>query len=146
MHLTFFAYFLLSGCDGLTEYVPGLQHTTHGNLSASNSRSRSKISEDGRAYTDREFALILSRAAELTGPSDAVGRPSAGFSLEEVKAIAAEAGLDPVLVERAARQIPVDSRVSWLQRVLGGSVRYRLDAHFRTELTDESAAHRWRPF
>ena len=77
----------------------------------------------------------------MTGPSDAVGRSSAGFSLEEMKAIAAEAGLDPVLVERAARQIPVESRVSWLQRVLGGSVKYRLDAHLRTKLTDESAAH-----
>lgn len=73
--------------------------------------------------------------------SGVTGRPPAGFSLGEMKAIAAEAGLDPVLVERAARLIPLDSRVSLLERVLGGPVKYRLDAHFSANLTDHRTAH-----
>ncbi len=61
--------------------------------------------------------------------------------MHEMKAIAVEAGLDPDLVEQAARLVPVDSSESRLARGLGGPVKYRLDAHFRTKLTDESAAH-----
>ena len=73
--------------------------------------------------------------------SGVTGRPPAGFSLGEMKAIAAEAGLDPILVERAAHLIPLDSRVSLLERVLGGPVKYRLDAYFTANLTDHRTAH-----
>ena len=83
------------------------------------------MSESTREFTDREFALILSKAAELARSSGAAERPAAGFSLEEMKAIAAEAGLDPVLVERAARLIPSDSSGSRIERMLGGPVKYR---------------------
>jgi len=54
-----------------------------------------------------------------------------------MKAIALEAGLDPVLVERAAHLIPVDKSESLLDRVLGAPLRHRLDAHFTTKLTEE---------
>lgn len=64
-----------------------------------------------------------------------------GFSLEEMKAIAAEVGLDPVLVERAARLTPADASQSRFARVLGGPVKYRFGGHFETKLTDETAAH-----
>ena len=73
--------------------------------------------------------------------SDGTERPSASFSLKEMKAIAAEAGLDPALVERAARLTPVGSAGSPLERLLGGPVKYRLGGHFATNLTDERAAH-----
>ena len=73
--------------------------------------------------------------------SDVGGHPSAGFSLEEMKAVAAEVGLDPILVERAARQIPADSNVSRLERVIGGPVKHRLDVHFATKLTEGRADH-----
>ncbi len=55
--------------------------------------------------------------------------PRAGFSLAEMKAIAVEAGLDPVLIERAARLMPVGSSKSRLERVAGGPLKHRLDAH-----------------
>ncbi len=58
-----------------------------------------------------------------------------------MKAIAAEAGLDPVLVERAARLMPAGSSDSRLERVLGGPLKHRLDAHFATTLTEERASH-----
>ncbi len=57
-----------------------------------------------------------------------------------MKVIAAEAGLDPALVERAARLTPGDPTRSRLERLLGGPVKYRLGGHFATNLTDERAA------
>ena len=98
------------------------------------------ISEDNKAYTEREFALILAKASELARSSDGTERPSGGFSMEEMKVIAAEAGLDPSLVERAARLTPGDPTGSPLERLLGGPVKYRLGGHFATSLTDERAA------
>lgn len=73
--------------------------------------------------------------------SDVSSRSSQGFSLDEMKAAAAEVGLDPTLVERAARLVPMEAGQSRLERVLGGPVRYRLEAHFESGLSDESAAH-----
>lgn len=58
-----------------------------------------------------------------------------------MKAIAVEVGLDPVLIERAARLMPVGSSESGLDRVLGGPLKHRLDAHFTTKLTEERTAH-----
>jgi hypothetical protein len=58
-----------------------------------------------------------------------------------MKAIAADAGLDPVMVERAARLMPASAGESRLARVLGGPLKHRLDSYFTTELTTESAAH-----
>ena len=100
----------------------------------------SNISEDKKEYTEQEFALILSKASELARSPDVGERPPSGFSLAEMKAIAAEAGLDPVLIERAARLMPVDGGESRLSRVLGGPVKHRRDAHFETRLTEEKTA------
>ena len=99
------------------------------------------ISEDRKAFTEQEFALILSKASELARSSDAAGRPSTGFTLKEMKAVALEVGLDPVLIERAARLVPARSSESRLERVLGGPLKYRLDAHFATKLTEKRTAH-----
>ena len=73
--------------------------------------------------------------------SDAADHSQTGHSLAEMKAIAAELGLDPVLIERAARLMPVESSVSRLESVLGGPLRHRLDVHFATKLTEARAAH-----
>lgn len=61
------------------------------------------------------------------------------FSLDEIKAIAAEVGLDAGAVERAARQLPVDRHPSWVERALGGPVKHRRDAFFPAVLTREDA-------
>ena len=66
---------------------------------------------------------------------------SRGLSLEEMKAVAADVGLDPALVERAARLVPMEAAHSRLERILGGPVKYRLETHFDRGLNDESAAH-----
>ena len=51
--------------------------------------------EQERSYSDREFALILNRAAELGASAESPPRRRTGLSLEEIKAIALEAGFDP---------------------------------------------------
>ena len=87
------------------------------------------MSDDKKTYTDEEFALVLQKAAELARESDAE------LSLDDMKAIAEEAGLDPVLVERAARSgILVD-------RPAGGLVKRRLSAFFPITLTKERTTH-----
>lgn len=102
---------------------------------------RSIISEDGKTYTDQEFALILSKASELARASDASAESLQGISLDEMKAVAAEVGLDPTLVERAARLVPMETGQSRLERILGGPVKYRWEADFHGRLSNESAAH-----
>jgi hypothetical protein len=102
---------------------------------------RSNISGVKKGYTDQEFALILSKASELARSSDVAGRPPTGLSLEEMKAIAAEVGLDAALIERAARSMPAASSESRLEQVLGGPLKHQLDAHFATKLTEGRTAH-----
>ena len=104
-------------------------------------KEESNIREDKKSYSDQEFAVILSKASELARSSDAVDHSPAGHSLEEMKAVAVEVGLDPALIERAARLMPVGLTESRLERVLGGPVKHRLDAHFATRLTEERTAH-----
>ena len=53
---------------------------------------------DDQKYSEEEFALILRKAAELQASPKAVQR-TGGMSLEEMKSIAQEAGIDPALVE-----------------------------------------------
>lgn len=87
------------------------------------------MSEDNKTYTDEEFALILQKAAELAGESDAE------LSLDDMKAAAEEAGLDPALIERAARSgVPV-------HRAAGGLVKRRLSTSFPITLTQERTTH-----
>ena len=60
---------------------------------------------DDRRYSDREFALILRRAAEL---QETVQEESAsgGLTLAEIKGIGAAAGIDPELIAQAANALP----------------------------------------
>ena len=94
-----------------------------------------------RKYTDQEFAVILRKASELSRSPDAAAHRQDGVSLAEMKAIAEELGMDPVLIERAAHLMPAGSSESALERVLGGPIKLRLDAYLAAELTEEKAAH-----
>jgi hypothetical protein len=57
-----------------------------------------------------------------------------------MKAIAAEVGIDPALVEEAARLVPSGRGPSGLERVIGGPVQYRRDFRVPGQLTDAGAA------
>ena len=96
--------------------------------------------EQERSYSDREFALILNRAAELAAAPDSPARRT-GLTLEEIKAIAIEAGFDAELIDRAARQLPTHSNESAFERGIGGPLRHELTARLDARLTEEQAAH-----
>jgi hypothetical protein len=58
-----------------------------------------------------------------------------------MKAIAAEVGLDPILVERAAHLVPAAAHRTLLQRVFGGPYSSRVDLHFPTEYSIQIGEH-----
>lgn len=91
-------------------------------------------------YSEREFALILRKAAELGSRPGEPSGSAPGFSLREIKTIAADVGIDPGLVEQAARLVAADSIPSGFERVIGGPVRYRRDFRVAGELTEERAS------
>ena len=99
------------------------------------------MTDDRRVYSDAEFALILRKAAELatTRPETPAASP-AGLTLAEMKSAAAQAGLDPALVERAARMVAATATESSLERLTGRPLRHSREARFPLELDEDGAA------
>ena len=60
---------------------------------------------DRRRYGDKEIGLILKRAAELQRQEPGSGVEGGGLSLRELEEVAAEAGIDPRHLRRAAVEI-----------------------------------------
>ena len=75
---------------------------------------------DGRRYTDREVRLILKSAVELQQRASDDGEPSGGMSLAELEQVAAEAGIEPSLLRRAASALDADLPPEGGNRFLGG--------------------------
>jgi len=84
------------------------------------------MSDDVRRFSDEEFSLVLRKALELQDGRALPSLPSEGLSLEDMKAVAREVGLDPALVDRAVSLLP-DQELSLAQRLMGGATRYRLE-------------------
>jgi hypothetical protein len=97
------------------------------------------LSDASKRYTEREFSLILSKAAELAGSSNSVGPVADGLTLKEITSIAAEAGLDADSVARAARLVSDEGEPSVFHRVMGGALRVRRSFDLPGELTNERA-------
>ncbi len=97
--------------------------------------------DDPDRYSDEDVALILRKATELAGRSDVDAHAAADLSLGEIKAIGAEVGIDPALIEQAARLVPRRPTESAFERIIGGPLRHRVDARFPMALTQESATH-----
>lgn len=98
------------------------------------------ISDKGRVYSEAEFALILRRAAELASPTETPDHSSGGLTLAEMKAAAAEVGIDPALVERAARLLPASSAAPLTDRLIGGPTRVGGEIHLPGKLDEPGAA------
>lgn len=96
--------------------------------------------DDSRVYNDEEFALILRRAAELSSRSDHAGSSPDGLTLAEIKSAAAQAGLDPALVEQAARTLVMRATTSPFERLIGGPLQHEHDVHFGVTLNEDRAA------
>jgi len=98
------------------------------------------MADDQRVYSDEEFALILRTAAELATRTEQPGFSSNGLTLTEMKSAAAQVGVDPALVERAARLLGTRATASRLERLIGGALRHEHDARFAIKLDEGSAA------
>lgn len=101
------------------------------------------MTEDGRRFTEEEFAEILRRASEMQArlpaagageqgePSGAQVAPPRGMSLGEVESIAREVGIDPVMVRRAATALAAEDvsfqGTSWERFVLKRSAAGEMD-------------------
>lgn len=84
------------------------------------------MSNDARHFSDEEFALVLRKAMELQDGGSGFSLPSEGLSLEDMKAVARDVGIDPALVDRAVSLLP-DQTLSRVDRITGGPSRYRLE-------------------
>ena len=98
------------------------------------------MSDDQRVYSDEEFAVILRKAAELASRTESRAASSGGLTLTEMKSAAAQVGIDPALVERAARLLPFKPTGSPIERLMGGPLRHRHAARFPINLDENSAA------
>jgi hypothetical protein len=58
-----------------------------------------------RRYTDEEVRRLLQRASELESQSPRLPTPADGPTLRDLEVIAAEAGLDPALLRKAAQEL-----------------------------------------
>jgi hypothetical protein len=65
-----------------------------------------------RRFNDEEVALIIKRAAELQQTEQVASEPSTALTLGEVEQIAKEAGIDPMLIRRAALSLDSPSTVN----------------------------------
>jgi hypothetical protein len=98
------------------------------------------MSDGQRRYSDDEFARILRTATELTSRAEGASPSSGGLTLTDMKAAAAQVGLDSALVERAARMLVATANATPLERLTGGPVRHHRAVHFPKKLDEESAA------
>jgi hypothetical protein len=97
------------------------------------------MSREPRRFSDQEFALVLRKAMELQDGRDGAHRTAGGLSLEDMKAVARDVGIDPALVDRAVSLLPED-RHSTKDRLTGGPTRYRLEHSAKTPLNEEDVA------
>jgi hypothetical protein len=92
---------------------------------------------DDRRYSDEEFALILRKASEL---QEGGARPQAarvGMSLEEIRSIAVEAGIDPEKVAKAASLLARSDQTGTVVRLFGGPSSYHLEHTAKGEISQE---------
>ena len=93
-----------------------------------------------RLYTDEEVAMILREAAQSADSPAEIHASSSGLSLDQIKAAAAEVGLDPSLVERAALRVTPRDPESFLQRAAGGPLHHRATIHLATAMSEKTSA------
>lgn len=83
------------------------------------------MGDDRRRYTDEEFAKVLHAAIKLQETSAArLPADREGYTLEEMREAARDAGIEPALIDRAVAMLPF--AVGTGGALLGGPARYRL--------------------
>lgn len=98
-------------------------------------------------FSPEEFEMIVERAAALQDQSDdsssaiqahELEAPDSqeGMTLQAVREIAAEVGVEPRFVEEAARSLRLDERHAAASAVLGAPLRYDVRGSFSRQLAD----------
>ncbi len=91
-----------------------------------------------RRYDDDEVARLLKRATELQAKQPNLRDPG-GLTLEELEAIAREAGIDPAMLQEAAAELDSETRQGGLGPLLAGDqIQLTIERSFDGEL-DTSA-------
>ena len=76
-----------------------------GDTSPSDLPARSRPAAPVRRFTDDEVARILRSAADLQERSSTLGGGTRGLTLEDLRSVASEVGIDPRFVELAASRV-----------------------------------------
>jgi len=105
-------------------------------------RPVSKDDAKKRRYSEEEFALILRKASEiqLSSGNQTAGTGTGGLTLEEIRSIATEAGIDPEAVTRAASIL---GALGWKEKgglaaaIFGGPSKFHLDCEISGRLPPE---------
>jgi hypothetical protein len=92
---------------------------------------------DDRRFSDEEFALILRKASELQEGGAKAPAQRTGMSLEEIKSIAVEAGIDPEKVAKAASLFARSDHPGTAATLLGGPSSYHLEHTAKGEISPE---------
>jgi len=96
-----------------------------------------------RRYDEQEVALILREATLVERGSEAGSEDlltlgvGDGLTLEDLKEIASEAGIDPSRVDQAARSLLVRPRRSPFQVFLGTPVQIRIQSELPAKVNDQ---------
>lgn len=86
-----------------------------------------------RRYTEKEVGLILRRATEMQAVEPTALDP-AGLTLGELEEIATEAGIDPVLLRRAAHELHVLEPTTLGARLAGAPMSIQIERIIEGEL------------
>jgi hypothetical protein len=95
--------------------------------------------EHRRRYGDKEVGLILKRAAELQRLEPASGPEGSGLTVAELEEIAAEAGIDPAHLRRAAEEFEAAGaglHAEGSEKLVGAPLTIRLERSLPGELSE----------
>lgn len=93
-----------------------------------------------RRYGDKEVGLILKRAAELQRLEPSASAEGSGLSLSDLEEIAAEAGINPQHLRRAAEELDtgsVDPHAEGMARWIGAPLANEFERTLSGELQDD---------
>ena len=93
-----------------------------------------------RRYSDKEVSALIKRATELQEEDSAPrrGDSEVGMTLVELQEIAAEAGIDPKLIQRAAAQVDLPRTLTIGERFAGGPLLISVERVVPGELSEEA--------
>ncbi len=89
-----------------------------------------------RLYSESEIGAILKRTAELS--KDVDSQNADGLSLEELKQLASEAGLNPELVVRAATEFSLGTSFVEKPDIFGGPLSHSSEIELAVEIDQDT--------